>query len=41
MIVSVEGKRVETKTVPERVTADLEGKRLTIHLAKVDYVFEL
>lgn len=38
---SVEGTRVETKTVPEQVTADLEGNRLTIHLAKVDYVFEL
>jgi hypothetical protein len=38
---SWEGRRVPTQKVPEQVTADLKGTRLTIHLANVDYVFEL
>jgi hypothetical protein len=35
------GKRVETKTTPKTLEAELDGSVLTIHLAKLDYVFQL
>lgn len=37
----ISGKRIVTKTSPKTMTVELDGKTLTVHLAKVDYVFEL
>ncbi len=37
----ITGKRLVTKTSPKTLTVELESNVLTIHLNKVDYVFEL